>query len=566
MLRYGVVFGLVALAPAVHGQELPSSALLPNAALVEHLAVPPDAAETGVASPETGAAEAEPFVGFAVPQFPEDSVFFGVDAEETVEQPLVSANRLTILLNPNLGPEEADEALADYDLQRITEERTEALRLIGAVVVDASEALEAMDGEPSVVLVEPAELADTPVVRLARRLQGDPRFVAVAPDSPLTPHQIRSAVEPEEVQLAPSDATVETSADSDAAEEAVAVEEPAAGDGAGLPSDVAASEFLDWGLEDIGVVGFWPDLDGPFLVGVIDVGFDGHEDLDFTPGLPGQLSKHDHGNHVLGIMCARHNNVGVKGVLPNCSARVSSGAFLLSALSPRESQRDQVSGFSVLFSELVATTLDFMVAQPDVKTINLSLGFNWMPNFGVDPRAPAAEPFRNMIRVQGRFFASVLAFAKQRDVALVSAAGNDSRNLATPLPAMWASPFNFGSFLIENVDGWSNGLVVEAHAPNHTRAPFSNSDGHISCPGVDVLSTLARGPKSYGTMSGTSMAAPYCAAGLEAFRHLRADLSLRASLDCLRSSPDLIENRVPRLNLAHAVDDCEIGPSAEAQQ
>jgi hypothetical protein len=568
MLRNGLALGLVALAQAAHGQEFPSSVLLPNAALVEHLATPLPSG-SGPAAVDGQAAEAEPFIGFAVPEFPEDSIFSGIDEDGAYEQPLVSANRLTILLNPNLGPEEADQALEDYDLERITEERTEALRLIGAVVVDASEALEAMNGEPSLTLEDPVELAETPVVRLARRLQSDPRFVAVAPDSPLTSHQMRDALEPQEVELAPADDAVEMGAGSDedmpTTEETAAADEAETGADLDLASDPALGESEDWGLGDIGVVNFWSDLEGPFLVGVIDVGFDSHEDLDFEPALPGQLSKHDHGNHVLGIMCAGHNGIGVKGVLPDCSGRVSSGAFLLSAFSPRESQRDQVSGFSVLFSELVATSLDFIVAQPDVKTINLSLGFNWMPNFGIDPRAPAAEPFRNMIRVQGRFFASVLAFAKQRDVALVAAAGNDSRNLATPLPAMWASPFNFGSFLIENVDGWSNGLVVEAHTKDHTRAPFSNSDGHISCPGVDVLSTLARGPSSYGSMSGTSMASPYCAAALEALRNLRPDLSLQASIDCLRSSPDLIENRVPRLNLAHAINECEIGPIAEAQ-
>ena len=414
-------------------------------------------------------------------------------------------------------------------------------------MVDASGALES---ETSITLEAPEELADAPIMELARRLQADPRFVAVTADAPLTPHQIRSAVQPLTMVAPQADALAATAPETAATAPETAATAP------------ETAEQVDWGIEDTRIAEIWPDLTGDFSVGVIDVGFADHEDLAFEPALPGALTRHDHGNHVLGIMCALHNDLGVRGVLPNCMAQVSSGAFKLGSFSPGESGVDRVSGFGVLFSELVATTLDFIVAHPDVKTINLSLGFNWMPNFGIDPRAPDAEPFRNMIRVQGRFFASVLAFAKQNDIAIVAAAGNDSSTLPTPLPAMWASPFNFGALLVKSLDGWSNGLVVEAHRPDGRRAGFSNAEGHISCPGVNVMSALASARNAYGQMSGTSMAAPYCAAGLEALRRLRPEVTLQAALDCLKDGPIQTGGVTPRLDLMKAMESCAIGPTA----
>ncbi len=44
------------------------------------------------------------------------------------------------------------------------------------------------------------------------------------------------------------------------------------------------------------------------------------------------------------------------------------------------------------------------------------------------------------------------------------------------------------------------------------RASFSNTGGHVSAPGVDIMSTLASGREALGVCSGTSQAAPHVAA------------------------------------------------------
>jgi subtilisin family serine protease len=371
------------------------------------------------------------------------------------------------------------------------------------------------------------EVSESMLSRLVRELAKDSRFIAVTPNTIISPFGIKSAIDP--IPL--------------------------------LPSPEAKAEEVDWGILDGKFEKFWASTTKPFVIGVIDVGFAEHEDLITRNGLKVKIPLANHGNHVAGIMCAKHNGIGTKGALKNCTTVISAGQFLLTG--ENEPQGSGVSSFKTSFSEYLATVLEFMEANKDVKIINLSLGYNWMPNFGIDPRVPSANEIRNEVMGQGRFFAAVLAYAKAHDVALVSAAGNDSSTLKEPLEAKWASPFNFGALLVEEKDGWTNGLIVEAHNSSHERADFSNDGGHISCPGVDVLSLLATSKKAYGRMSGTSMASPYCAAGLAALRVLRPDLDLRQAIHCLRSSPDKIGN-VPRMNLEYSISKCKPANSSTA--
>lgn len=73
-------------------------------------------------------------------------------------------------------------------------------------------------------------------------------------------------------------------------------------------------EQIDWGIDNIKVRDLW-GRDLPFAprVGVIDVGFAMHEDLAF--GRPLNGPSNDHGNHVAGIICAKHNGKGIAGGL-----------------------------------------------------------------------------------------------------------------------------------------------------------------------------------------------------------------------------------------------------------
>ncbi len=98
-------------------------------------------------------------------------------------------------------------------------------------------------------------------------------------------------------------------------------------------------------------------------------------------------------------------------------------------------------------------------------------------------------------------------------VLFVVAAGNDSDGRDTPISARWASPFAWAGTQ-ESAAGEmpTNILVVEAVDREGMRASFSNTGGHVSAPGVDIMSTLAAGRDAFGVCSGTSQAAPHVAA------------------------------------------------------
>lgn len=107
-----------------------------------------------------------------------------------------------------------------------------------------------------------------------------------------------------------------------------------------------------------------------------------------------------------------------------------------------------------------------------------------------------------------------------------------------------------------------NGFIVEAHDSSGNRANFSNTDGHISCPGVNVVSALAFDARkqpsktSYGSMSGTSMAAPYCAAGHSLLSLVRPSYSSVELAECMKQSTDLTNAGTPMLKLSQALVTC----------
>ncbi|SFH58197.1 Subtilase family protein [Nitrosospira sp. Nsp14] len=450
-----------------------------------------------------------------ISKVPPDSIFFDeIKSGKAIHQPLQSANELLILLDPKLTGKEIRATLDVHQLDVIN-----SIPQIGAIVVDASRRLGAAAVTSSTSSL--SKMKDAPLDVLARDLAKDARFLSVTPNSLISSFALKSAVTP-------------TFA---------------------LPTPDMATERVDWGIMDSRFDKVWPLMTAPFVVGVIDSGFAPHEDLDTRAGLSGALKPIDHGNHVSGIMCAKHNGIGIKGGLKSCTVVQASASTMLTGGAAPEGGR--TSRFVTHFSEYVGTVLDFMEANPTVRVINISLGYNWMPNFNIDPRTQGSEQIRDVVKNQGRIFASVLAYAKRRDIALVMAAGNDSSALNQPLEAQWASPFNYGAMLMAEKDGWANALIVQAHGPDNRRAAFSNISGDVSCPGVDVLSTLASGTGEYGELTGTSMASPYCAAGLVAVLGLRPELKLREAIACIKGGSEKIDGSVAKLNVQHAVSECK---------
>lgn len=224
-------------------------------------------------------------------------------------------------------------------------------------------------------------------------------------------------------------------------------------------------------------------------------------------------------------------------------------------------QGGAVTNLMVLFSQILGSLNTFVDSYDDVSTFNISLGYNWIANFGINPDAPDSKNWRALVEMQGPFVVTLLQTAQKRGKIIFSAAGNDSDDQNPPIDAKYASPFNWASITARQ-NGIKNGLIVEAHDQSGNRAPFSNSGGNISCPGVDIVSTVAydtqhkQSSSAYGKMSGTSMASPYCAAGLALFRLVRPHYSAEAAVDCLFKSKALSNSKTPMLKLADAVKAC----------
>lgn len=457
-----------------------------------------------------------------VTSVPEDSMFAGLASpEKPLSIPFQARRQLLVQVRAGLPVEEIQALLDKYDIEAVR-----VMPEIGLVVAQLRGA-QAQQAAASVQNV--GDIDELELFKAVENLSLDPRVEAAAPNSVLSTLQIRSAAQVTE-NLNPAAAA-------------------------------APGERQDWGMTDAHITEVWPRLPAQSRVGVIDVGFATHRDLELKKGLQIDIPKHDHGNHVAGILCARHNNFGVRGVLKNCTVVYATAEQILGNSGQVEG-RDAFA-WAVYFSDFVASVLSFISENPDIKVINLSLGYNWMPNFKKDPRLDSQ--IKNMIMSQGRIYMSMLETAAKSDIAIVSAAGNDSATLDSPLEAKWSSPFNFGSNLMLGTRGWSNGLVVEAHDRAGNRAKFSNVGGDISCPGVDILSTTAESENSTDLMSGTSMASPYCAGALAALRSILPSVKLRNAMRCLRRSPRSIGG-VPALDLKYAIDHCTNDEAALARE
>ena len=161
------------------------------------------------------------------------------------------------------------------------------------------------------------------------------------------------------------------------------------------------------------------------------------------------------------------------------------------------------------------------------------------------------------------FLVTLLAKAEQQGKVIFSAAGNDSEGSDPPISAKYASPFNWAAMTARAQGHSRSGVIVAAHDRTGARASFSNSGADLSCPGVDVTSTLAfderkqPSSQSYGTMSGTSMASPYCAAGHLLFSLVRRGYTGADSVRCMIESGVRSSDGTPMLRLDRALEKCK---------
>jgi hypothetical protein len=124
----------------------------------------------------------------------------------------------------------------------------------------------------------------------------------------------------------------------------------------------------------------------------------------------------------------------MRGVLPNCYVRPRFGEIF-----PGPAEGSDVLRFSGRYSQIMRTLDEFLAVESDAKVYNVSLGYNWASNFGINIDSLQNDIYRQLVRIQGEGLINVLSHADQDGAIIFSAPGNDSSGLATPMQATYAS-------------------------------------------------------------------------------------------------------------------------------
>lgn len=269
----------------------------------------------------------------------------------------------------------------------------------------------------------------------------------------------------------------------------------------GTPNDASFSSM--YGLDKIDAPEGWTTAYGPtsfpstggIRVGVVDTGVDrAHADLGSKVKACAQAltnfgilqsgscnDDNGHGTHTAGTIAAVTNNgVGVAGVAPNADLAICKAL--------------NVAGTG--FASDIIKCINWLRTTGGARIISMSIG---------STGSTAA-------------YDRELAAAAAAGVLLIAAAGND------------------GDTTMNYPAGHKDVVSVAATDRNDARADFSNcnADVEVAAPGVDILSTV---PGGYGTMSGTSMAAPHVS-GVAAVVMWQKGLSASATRALLSSSSD----------------------------
>jgi thermitase len=272
---------------------------------------------------------------------------------------------------------------------------------------------------------------------------------------------------------------------------------------------------------DSGVDKDHPDLRSNLWINKGEVSGNGKDDdhngyvddyygVNILKGKGSGLDDNGHGTHVAGIIAAAGNNdAGVSGIC--WKASVMSVKFLDSR--GRGGTSDAVEA------------IDYAIHE-DAKIINCS--------FGTSSKSSALQ--------------DAVEHAKAHDALLVVAAGNDGEDIEK-------HPSYPASFTDGNI------LTVAASTPADTLADFSNFGSKsvdVAAPGDDILSTVRGG--SYGTKSGTSMAAPLVAGAAAMLRQADSKATygdLRTALRTDVDKPPALNGKVlygGRLNVDKALN------------
>jgi subtilisin family serine protease len=242
---------------------------------------------------------------------------------------------------------------------------------------------------------------------------------------------------------------------------------------------------LNGNIDIDGIDDFQVDVD----VAVLDTGIDfQHPDLNVMGGVncsggspfnnscsPGGDDDHYHGTHVAGTIGALDNGIGVVGVAPG--ARLWAVKVL----------KSNGSGYT----SWIVAGIDWVVGEGYIEVINMSLGGS-----GVS-----------------RAYETAIDAAVASGVVVVVAAGNDASDANNYSPAYVDSAITVSA--LADFDGVGGGSAAPTCRDDQddTLADFSNwgTAVDIAAPGVCIRSTYPLEKGEYGTISGTSMAAPHVA-------------------------------------------------------
>jgi len=227
---------------------------------------------------------------------------------------------------------------------------------------------------------------------------------------------------------------------------------------------LATAETIDWGLKLLGIPPLWKETQGEGIkVGVLDTGIAlEHPDLqpailkaqDFTRSPSAAYDAQGHGTHVSGIIAARRNAKGIVGVAP----------------------QSKIIAAKVLNDEGAGTSQDIIA------------GIHWAIESGADILSMSLgspEPD------EGIHQALLLAISK--GVFVITAAGNEGPDLDTVgYPA-----------------GFPEMVAVGSIDRRKHLSQFSSRGRQVDvvAPGDEITSCYP--PRSYATLSGTSMATPF---------------------------------------------------------
>ncbi len=277
---------------------------------------------------------------------------------------------------------------------------------------------------------------------------------------------------------------------------------------------------LNWWIEATHVLSAW-GYDNYFStinIGVVDNGFDSqHDDLSITILNNDVNNPEDHGTHVSGIIGATiNNNIGISGILNHVNL------YGVDCYATSKQKKSNIS---------VSSLMNGIVSCLDEKcqVINMSSGKKYTKS--KDTQLAAEES----AKLATKYLIAMLDFY-DNDFIIIQAAGNGNRagvGVDTEKYGGYFSSINesviqavFTEFEEDNIvlehnistqDIMDSFMVVGAvdktqKNGQYQLTDFSNYGSNITvtAPGAEIFSTVVSGGLngSYGSLSGTSMAAP----------------------------------------------------------